>query len=67
MHVVDVVHVGEKERETCKERWDILQSSSSRNDLNELLGNDSLASSVEGQGQLVNHLSWWTRKIQENN
>lgn len=55
-----------KERER-KKKQNILQSSGSRNDLNELLGNDGLASSVEGQGQLVNHLSWWKRKIQDHN
>ncbi len=39
-----------------KERRD-LQSSSSRDDLNELLGDDGLSGTVEGEGQLVNHLS----------
>ena len=33
------------------------QSSSSRDDLNELLGDDGLSGAVEGEGQLVNHLS----------
>ncbi len=42
-------------------RKNILQSSSSRNDLNELLSDDGLAGSVEGQSQLVNHLSWWRK------
>lgn len=34
-----------------------LQSSSARDDLNKLLGDDSLAGAVECQSQLVNHLS----------
>lgn len=40
-----------------RKRKNILQSSGSRNDLNELLSDDGLAGSVEGQSQLVNHLS----------
>lgn len=46
-----------RERDGQRKRKNILQSSSSRNDLNELLGDDGLAGSVEGQSQLVNHLS----------
>lgn len=34
-----------------------LQSSSSRDDLDELLGDDGLSGTVEGEGQLVDHLS----------
>lgn len=34
-----------------------LQSGSSGDDLNELLGDDGLSGTVEGEGQLVNHLS----------
>ena len=34
-----------------------LQSSGTRNDLNELSSNDSLSGSVEGDGEFVNHLS----------
>lgn len=33
-----------------------LQSSSSRDDLDQLLGDDGLAGAVEGEGQLINHL-----------
>ena len=44
-------------RKTKKKRGD-LQRSSSRDDLNELLGDDGLSGTVEGEGQLVNHLSW---------
>lgn len=43
---------------------EILQSSSSRDDFDQLLGDHSLASAVEGQGQLVNHLSC-RREIQK--
>lgn len=32
------------------------QSGGTRDDLNELLGDDGLPSAVEGEGQLVNHL-----------
>ena len=35
-----------------------LQSSCTRDDLNQLLGDDSLAGAVERQSQLVNHLRW---------
>lgn len=35
-----------------------LESCGTRNDLNELSGNDSLPGSVEGNGQLVNHFTW---------
>lgn len=35
-----------------------LDSSSTRNDLNQLSGNDSLSGTVVGQSQLVNHLTW---------
>lgn len=38
------------------------QGSSSRDDLNELLGDDGLSGAVEGEGQLVNHLSWRRRR-----
>lgn len=34
-----------------------LQSSSSRDDLDELLGDDGLSGTVEGEGQLLDHLS----------
>jgi len=34
-----------------------LQSSGTRNDLNELSSNDSLSGSIEGDGEFVNHLS----------
>jgi len=40
-----------------REKKKFLQSSSSRNDLNELLGDDGLAGSVEGQGQFLNNIS----------
>lgn len=33
------------------------QGGSSRDDLDELLGDDGLSGTVEGQGQLVDHLS----------
>lgn len=39
-----------------------LQSGSSRDDLDELLGDNRLSGTVEGEGQLVNHLSWNERK-----
>lgn len=35
-----------------------LQSGGSGDDLDELLGDDSLSGAVEGEGQLVDHLSW---------
>lgn len=34
------------------------QSSSTRDDFNKLLGDDSLSGTVEFEGQLFNHLSW---------
>lgn len=42
---------------SCRRCEKDLQSSSSRDDLNELLGDDGLSGTVEGEGQLVNHLS----------
>lgn len=47
----------ERRDESPADRRD-LQGSSSRDDLNELLGDDGLSGAVEGEGQLVNHLSW---------
>lgn len=44
-------------RDGQRKRKNILQSSGSRNDLNELLSDDGLAGSVEGHGQLFNDLS----------
>lgn len=38
------------------------QGCSSRDDLDQLLGDDGLSGTVEGQGQLVNHLGWRRRK-----
>lgn len=35
-----------------------LQSGGAGDDLDELLGDDSLSGAVEGEGQLVDHLSW---------
>lgn len=39
-----------------------LQGRSSRDDLDQLLGDDGLSGAVECQGQLVNHLSWRRRR-----
>lgn len=49
-------HRGESENEG--RTGEDLQRSSSGDDLNELLGDDGLSGTVEGEGQLVNHLSW---------
>lgn len=45
-----------KEEDEEEEDDDDLQSGGSRDDLNELLGDDGLSGAVEGEGQLVNHL-----------
>lgn len=60
----------EKERRVSSHVYtgkDILQSSSSRDDFNQFLGDHSLASAVEGQSQLVNHLSCKGGKKQNKN
>lgn len=38
------------------------QGGSSGDDLDQLLGDDGLSGTVEGQGQLVNHLGWRRRR-----
>ena len=40
-----------------------LQSSCTRDNFNELSGNDSLSSSVEFESQFFNHLTWKKRKL----
>lgn len=48
---------GMKKEKNMRQKSRDSQSSSSRDDLDELLGDDGLSGTVEGEGQLVDHLS----------
>lgn len=53
-HETDVMKMEVRTEE--EEEEEDSQGGSSRDDLDQLLGDDGLSGTVEGQGQLINHL-----------